>query len=591
MEFQKKIEEIRRIMKRVGINAYFVTVSDEHSSEYIPANYKIINYIIGFDGSFGELLITRDKVIFWTDSRYDAQIREKLSKESIQIITLGLTDSKDAKTWISDNMEEGSVVGFNGKTISALKGEGFENSLTSKKIKVKRNLDIVDEFWKTRPKNKIVPAYILEERYSGKSCGEKLSEIRKKMKEENCNCLVTQSLAEIAWLLNIRGGDIKNNPFIISNCIVGERDVSFYVELEKISPEIKNIFKEENIIVREYSEFYSDVIKLEKDSRILIDKEKINYGLLKSIDRFSFVDKSSVISEAMSIKNSVEIENLKKAHIKDGVAVSKFIYWINNRIGEEKITESEAAKKIDELRKEQENFIEPSFDTISAYMENAAMPHYSYKDNKEVLIKNKGLYLVDSGGQYLEGTTDVTRTIVLGEVSDEIKRDYTLVLKGLIKLSNAKFLHGATGAHLDYCARGDMWQYGINYNHGTGHGIGYLSGVHEGPYGISMKNLKNPLIPGILLSNEPGIYRLGSHGIRLENNIVVKDYIENEYGKFYQFETLTLVPLDVKGIKKEMLKEEEIEWINNYNRNVLKNISPFLSQEEKKWIVEEFKNI
>lgn len=584
------IKKIRSLMNEMGIDGYLIKNSDYHNSEYIGDFYKVIKYIIGFGGSMGEFLITDKNLVFWTDSRYDAQIKEKLHGEDIEIITLGKEGCLNKEEWIKKNVKPNGVIAFDGRTYNSLEGEKLEDTLLSKGYRLKYDLDIVSEFWEKRPDVIGEKAFLLGVEFAGKDVEAKLKEIREVMKGERCETLIVQSLSEIAWILNIRGKDIKNNPFITGNLIIEMDKVFLYVDSKKISKEIRKFFISHNIFIEEYDEFYDAIKEINKEQQILIDSNKINFKLKKYLlenKNITLKNKENVISLFTSIKNSVEIENIKKSYLKDGVALVKFIYWLKNEIKNRKISEQEAADKMDSLRGEQENFFEPSFDTISAYMANAAMPHYSYKDSEETFLEEKGIYLVDSGGQYLEGTTDVTRMIVLGELDEEIKKDYTLVLKGMIALSKAKFLHGTTGTHLDYLSRSEMWRYGINFNHGTGHGIGYFSGVHEGPYGISPRFNSYPLIPGVVITNEPGIYIEGSHGIRIENTLLVKKYLENSFGKFYEFENLTITPIDIRGINFSLLTEEEKSWLKNYHTWVYEKLSPFLNEEIKGWLKEE----
>lgn len=581
------ILKIREIMKREGIDGYILKNSDYHNSEYISERYRVIEKIIGFTGSFGELLITKSNIVFWTDSRYDLQIKEKLKNEDVEIITTGKEGSLRKEEWIEKILEKGAVIAFDGRTYTSLEGEKTQKELSENGYITKYNLDIVDEFWEKRPNDTKEQAFELDIKYAGKSREEKLKDILAKIKEIKGDYLVVQSLGEIAWILNIRGRDIKNNPFVTGNLIISQKGTTFYTDKDKISNELQNVLLKANVRLEKYENFYSVIGNIESESVVVVDNGKINYKLKMSIAKnknITLKNSENMISLMMSCKNKVEISNMKKAYLKDGIAVTKFIYWIKNEVKTRKVSEEEVATKMDSIRKNDLNFIEPSFDTISAYEENAAMPHYSYKSSEKKYLDKKGIYLFDTGGQYLDGTTDITRTISLGETKESVKKDYTLVLKGMIGVSQCKILDGTTGTHIDFMAREHMWKYGINFNHGTGHGIGYLGGVHEGPYGISPRFNSYKLIPGVIITNEPGIYRDGLYGIRIENTLLVKEYMNTEFGKFYEFETLTVAPIDVELLEKEMLTKDELEWLKKYNETVFVKLKDYLEKDEVKWL-------
>ena len=582
--FAKKIEKIRKIMRENGVDAYYVTSSDFHESEYIGSYFKVREYITGFQGSFGNLLINKDKVVLWTDSRYDTQAKKILSGTEVEVITINKPDTIDLKEWVKNNAEQCKVFAFDGRTVSAKLGLELKEFFSKIGVKINESLNIVDEFWEERPEMSKEKAYILDIGKSGKTVEDKIKEVVEILKKDEIDYNLVTSLDDIAWLLNIRGRDVKNTPVVLSNLIIGQFETSLYIDKNKIIGEVEKKLKESKIIIKEYDEFYNDVKKIEKNKKILVDVNKINTMLYSLISEHKIVDRLNPSTTLKAVKNSVEIKNIKSTHIKDGVAVTKFLYWLKSNIGKIEIDEITAKNKMDSLRAEQEGYIEPSFETISAYMSNAAMPHYSATEKDFSKLEEKGVYLIDSGGQYFGGTTDITRTIAVGEVSEEIKRDYTLVLKGMLNLSMAKFLHGTTGSNLDFCARSAMWEYGINYAHGTGHGIGYILGVHEGPHGIRVTHNPHPLIPGMIVTNEPGIYVVNSHGIRIENELLVTPYLKNNYGDFYQFETITYAPIDLEPVIIEMLTEKEKEFLNLYHRSVYNKLSNFLAEEEKHWL-------
>lgn len=586
MGIMEKLKKVREAMREVGIDAYYVTASDYHQSEYIGDFFKIRQYITGFTGSFGNFAITMDSAALWTDGRYEVQANEQLKETGIIPFVLGKKETPDFKKWIAENVKAGAIVGFDGRCISSKVGIELKNYFETKGLRVADEIDIADKFWKERPRLACTPAFILPEGYTGKSYKEKIAEVREKIKNEGATKNILITLDDIAWLYNLRGRDIKNTPVSLAYAIVGNNESILYIEKSKIQGEVQFTLEKDGVEIREYEKIYQDIREYGEEERILIDSTKMNFAIFNRIVHCNILDVQLPTTLLKGVKNDIEIENTKYAHIKDGVAVTKFTYWLKKNIVHHEISELEAARKIEELRAEQDGYIEPSFNTISAYMSNAAMPHYSATPEKFSVIKKKGLYLVDSGGQYFDGTTDITRTIAVGELSAELKRDYTLVLKGMLNLSMAKFLNGTTGTNLDILARSAMWKEGINFNHGTGHGIGHVLGVHEGPHGIRMAYNPFPLIPGMIVTNEPAIYIPGAHGIRIENELLVTDYMETVFGKFYQFETLTFVPIDLDAIEVSMLSNEEREYLNSYHREVFKKISPYLGEDESMWLKE-----
>ncbi|MGL6119233.1 MAG: aminopeptidase P family N-terminal domain-containing protein, partial [Fusobacteriaceae bacterium] len=432
----EKLKKVREVMKENGVDAYFITTSDYHQSEYIGEHFKVREFISGFDGSFGNLVITENGAALWTDGRYEVQIEEQLKMTEIEAFVVGKKDVPEIKEWIMKNISGEKVLGFDGKTVSAKMGEEFKTFFTPLGIKLKEDLDVVDKFWDGREKMLAEKAFFLEEKYAGKSFQDKLIEIKEFLKEKKCEKMILGTLDDIAWLFNIRGRDVKNTPVTLAYAIVEKEKSTLYIVANKLSNSMKEIFKNSGVEIKSYNAIYSDLKKDKKNTKFLINSNKLNFSLYNLIREKEILDIELPTTLFKSIKNSVEIENTKNAHIKDGVAVTKFIYWLKTSLEKGvKITELDATQKINSLRAEQENFIEPSFNTISAYMSNAAMPHYSATEASDALIEKKGLYLVDSGGQYLDGTTDITRTIVVGDLDKKLKRDFTLVLKGMLALS------------------------------------------------------------------------------------------------------------------------------------------------------------
>lgn len=586
MKTREKLERVRAMMEKEGVDAYYITASDFHQSEYIGDFFKVRQYISGFTGSFGNMVITKDSAALWTDGRYDVQAVEELKDSTITPYVIGKEGTPDLKNWISENIGEGGVVGFDGRTISSKAGREMKNFFEKRGLRIKENLDIVDGFWNMRPAMAKTPAFLLPLGYVGMTYEEKISAVREMMKKEGAEYNILITLDDIAWLYNLRGRDIKNTPVTMAYSIISQEKTILYIEKSKILGKVEEYLNKNHVEIRGYDDIYEDIKSFEKEDKILIDGNKMNFAIYNKISHVNLIDTQLPTTLLKAVKNDIEIENTKKAHIKDGVAVTKFIYWLKKNIGKIEINELDAARKVEELRAEQENYIEPSFNTISAYMSNAAMPHYSATATKYSVLKNRGLYLVDSGGQYLDGTTDITRTIALGELTDELKRDNTLVLKGMLSLSMVKFIAGTTGTNLDILSRKALWEQGLNFNHGTGHGIGHVLGVHEGPHGIRQAHNPIPLEPGMIVTNEPGLYIPGAHGIRIENEILVTEYMETVFGKFYQFQPLTFVPIDLDAVEVNLLSQEEREYLNNYHGEVYEKISPFLNEDEKIWLKE-----
>ncbi|MGL4392959.1 MAG: aminopeptidase P family protein [Fusobacteriaceae bacterium] len=577
------LKKIREIMNENKIDAYYINSSDYHQSEYIGDYFRVREFISGFTGSNGDLIITKNQAGLWTDGRYAVQARKQLENSEINVFVLDEKNYVEKKDWLKDNLSEGYVLGFDGKVVSAKFGQEIKKNLSEKKILINENINFIDKVWKGRPSLPKEKVFLLDEKYSGKSAEQKLADVKSCMKKEKIDYILIASLDDIAWLLNIRGHDIKYTPVALSYMLISIEKVYLYIDDEKLSKEIINIL-EKNVEIKKYEAIYEEAKNISSNKNVWVDLKKINFSLYRRIESTKIKDSILPTSLMKAIKDNIEIENTKKAHIKDGVAVTKFIHWLKNNIGKIEINEISAAKKIEEFRGKSDSYIEPSFTTISAYMGNAAMPHYSAKDENFSRLEKKGLYLVDSGGQYFEGTTDVTRTIALGKISDEIKRDFTLVLKGMLAVANVKFLEGTVGLSLDILARKAMWEYGINYNHGTGHGIGHVLGVHEGPHSIASKFNSHSLKEGMIVTDEPGIYVDGSHGIRTEIELLVKEYKTTSYGKFLQFEILTFVPIDLDLIDFSFLTSEEKLFLNDYHREVFEKISPFLEKEEVQWL-------
>lgn len=588
----ERISSLRKVMKEKAIDMYFIPTSDYHDSEYVNAFFRGRAWLSGFTGSAGLMVVTQDKAVVWSDGRYFIQAEKQLSNTCIDFYRMGEKDYPSTFEFIRDEIKENDVLGFDGKVVSTIFGENLERALTKKHAKIKYDEDLLSSIWHDRPALPTDEIYELELKYAGKSLADKVYDVRDYMKQVEANKFVLTSLDDIAWLLNVRGNDVNNNPVVLSYVMISDNDLYFYVDSSKINESVKTYLENNHVIVKAYDDIYEDVKAFTSDDIVLIDKERTNYAIVKSInDEVKVINKSNPTTLMKAIKNNTEIENLRNAHIKDGVAVTKFMYWLKNNIGKIDMDEISVDKHLTSLRAEQEHFLDESFGTIAAYNANAAMMHYSATEEDKAVLKPEGMLLVDSGGQYLEGTTDITRTFALGPVDEKWKRDFTLTLKGMIQLSKARFLEGCTGINLDILARQPLWDIHIDYKCGTGHGVGYLLNVHEGPHGIRWKQAFNrkedtPLQAGMVVTNEPGVYIEGSHGIRCENELIVKKDIENEYGQFMDFETITFVPFDLDLIDTNYLDEVSKDWLNAYHKEVYEKISPALNEEEKTWLKE-----
>ncbi|KLE17538.1 peptidase M24 [Clostridium sp. C8] len=578
-------------MKKNNINYYIIPSSDSHQSEYVADYFKGREFISGFTGSAGTLLIGHQDAYLWTDGRYFIQAEKELRGTGISLMKMRTSGYPTIEEWIKQNIKEEETLGFDGKLFSVNQYKGFLHIANENKFRLNMNNDLLEEFWATRselPKSKI---FIHEEVYSGKSALEKLSEVRYHMKEKKAANYIISSLDDIAWLCNIRGNDIKFNPVALAYVIVTEKDTNLYINNNKIDNETRIKLNSQGINIYEYDEI-EEHVKLINEATI-IDASKLNAKIYSLLSKdIEIIDEINITTRLKAVKNDIEISNIEKSQIRDGVAMVRFIKWLKESIKKEKITEISASKKLTELRAMGENYKGDSFNTIAGYKDHAAMMHYSATEATDYELKAEGMFLVDSGAQYLDGTTDITRTFVLGKLTSEEKRDFTLVLKGHIALATAKFLKGTTGMNLDILARRPLWNYRIDYKCGTGHGVGYFLNVHEGPQGIRPEGNTTALEKGMIITNEPGVYKEGKHGIRIENTLlVVEDMKSEEFGEFYKFNTISYCPIDLNGVDIYMLTNEEKEWLNNYHKTVFEKLSPYLSEEEVKFLEGETREI
>ena len=584
MEINKRIKEARKVMGKYKVDAYIVTSSDYHQSEYIDDYFKGREYLSGFTGSAGVLVIFKDEACLWTDGRYYIQAEKQLKGSEIKLFKQGNLGVPTYKEYIVSKLAENSKIGIDAKILLS---SDINEILSKKKYKI-IDFDLLAEVWDKRkalPNEKI---FILEDKYTGKAYKEKIKEIRKVLKEKGVDYNIISSLDDIAWIYNFRGDDVQHNPVALSFTVISEKKASLYINKNKLNEEAKKYFKDNKVEVKEYFEFFEDIKKLK--GNILVDFNKISYAIYEAISKNTVINSMNPSTYLKAHKNKIEIANTKDIHIQDGVAMVKFMYWLKNNYKKENITEFSAEEKINSLREKIEGYIDLSFSTISAFGKNAAMMHYSAPEKKSAKIED-GVYLLDSGGTYLKGTTDITRTFFLGKVGKQEKIDNTLVLKGMLALSRAKFLFGATGTNLDILARQFLWNVGIDYKCGTGHGVGHILNVHEGPHGIRFQYNPQRLEVGMIVTNEPGAYIEGSHGIRIENELLVKEFCETEHGKFLEFETITYAPIDLDGIVKTLLTKEEKQQLNEYHSEVYEKLSPYLNKKEKEFLKEYTKSI
>lgn len=584
MEINKRIEEARKVMEKYKVDAYIITSSDYHQSEYIDDYFKGREYLSGFTGSAGVLVIFKDEACLWTDGRYHIQAENQLKGSEIKLFKQGNLGVSTYKEYIVSKLAENSKIGIDAKILLS---SDINEILSKKKYKI-IDFDLLTEVWdkrKSLPNEKI---FILEDKYTGKSYKEKVKEIRKVLKEKGADYNIISSLDDIAWIYNFRGDDVQHNPVALSFTVISEKKASLYINKNKLNEEAKKYFKDNKVEVKGYFQFFEDIKKLK--GNILVDFNKISYAIYEAITKNNLINSMNPSTYLKAHKNEIEIANTKDIHIQDGVAMVKFMYWLKNNYKKENITEFSAEEKINSLREKIEGYIDLSFSTISAFGKNAAMMHYSAPEKKSAKIED-GVYLLDSGGTYLKGTTDITRTFFLGKVGKQEKIDNTLVLKGMLALSRAKFLFGATGTNLDILARQFLWNVGIDYKCGTGHGVGHILNVHEGPHGIRFQYNPQRLEIGMIVTNEPGAYIEGSHGIRIENELLVKEFCETEHGKFLEFETITYAPIDLDGIVKTLLTKEEKQQLNEYHSEVYEKLSPYLNKKEKEFLKEYTKSI
>jgi len=588
MNVTERVQRLRSLMAEKGIDAYVVPTADFHQSEYVGEHFKARKFITGFSGSYGTAVITKDDGGLWTDGRYFFQAENQLSGSGIRLMKMFVGDTPSITEYLQANIPEGGAVGFDGRVLSMGEGQEYEEALSAKNIRIHYSDDLIDAIWEDRPSLSKKPAFFLEEKYSGESSASKLARVRKAMAEKGADSHIIASLDDVCWLLNIRGDDVDFFPLLLSYAVVTMDKAELYVDSSKLDGRIREELSKNNVSVHPYNDIYEDIKSLSPDSTTMIDPMKMNYALYKNIP-CKIVEAANPTILMKAMKNDVELENVKEAHIKDGIAITKFMYWIKNRYDKEPITELSSAAKLTELRSAQEGYISDSFEPLCAFADHAAMMHYSPSEETDVQLKSGAFFLNDTGGGYYEGSTDITRTFVLGSVDQQMKKYFTAVVRAMMRLSRARFLYGCYGYNLDVLARGPIWDLDLDYQCGTGHGVGYLGNIHEAPTGfrwyvVPSKNEHHQLEEGMVITDEPGIYEDGQFGIRIENEFIVRKGTKNKYGQFMYFETVTFAPIDLDGIDPEEMSRDEREWLNNYHKDVYEKIGPHLTDEEREWL-------
>ena len=588
MTVAERLSALRKCMQDKHIDIYIVPTADFHQSEYVGEHFKARAYITGFTGSAGTAVITLHDAKLWTDGRYFLQAAKQLEGTGVTLMKMFEPGVPTIEEYLEAELKSGQTLSFDGRVVSVGEGDAYASIAKKNGAKIDYQEDLIDAIWTDRPPLSDKPVWFLEEKYSGESSKSKLSRIRKEMEDAGCDTHIVSTLDDICWTLNIRGNDIDFFPLVLSYAIIRNDSFELYIDERKLDDKLKSILEKVGVTLHPYNAIYEDVKKLPENATVLIDKAKLNYAIFNNIPAsVSIVNKRNPEILMKALKNPVEVENIKKAEIKDSIAHVRFMKWLKENLGKIRITEMSASEKLDEFRAEMGNFIRDSFEPISSYGPHSAIVHYSSSPETDVELKAGSLYLSDTGAGFYEGSTDITRTYALGEVPEKMKEDFTIVAISNLQLASAKFLQGSTGLTLDILARKPFWDRGLNYNHGTGHGVGYLLNIHEGPAGFRYKyraGETEEIQEGMVITDEPGLYIEGSHGIRLENELLARKGVQNEYGQFLYFETITLIPFDLDAINPAILDEENKKLLNEYHKRVYEEIAPHLNEEEKAFL-------
>lgn len=578
-----KLVALRAAMKAQNIDAWIIPSSDPHESEYAADHWNGRIWLSGFTGSAGTVVVLQDKAALWTDGRYFFQAEQELDGSGIELMREGQPGVPSTSQWLKDSLAEGQVVGFDGQVMTLSKTRAFEKAFSGK-LSLKTDLDLLNDVWADRPAMPTNSVFLHSDEMAGKSREEKLAEVRQKMQDAGADNLLVTMLDDIAWLFNLRGSDVECNPVFLAYSLVTQDNVQLFVDDSRIEADALKALSDSSIELKPYASI-ADALSNLKTSSLLIDPVSTCQWLVDAIPADTqTIEASCPVKHLKAVKNAVEIKRMSDCHRRDGVALVRFMHWLEKNIPSGAVTEVNLDEKLEACRADAPEFKGPSFPTIAGYAGNGAIIHYRADEKSCKTVEPKGLLLVDSGGQYPDGTTDITRTFACGEMTEEEKRDYTIVLKCHINLARARFLRGTRGLQLDILARQPAWAEGQNYNHGTGHGVGYFLNVHEGPHSVSPRWLDEPLKPGMLITNEPGMYRNNKHGVRIENIMLVEEDIKTDFGEFYKLTDLTLAPIDTRPLLKEMLSAEDVEWLNSYHEKVREELSPLLEEDDRQWL-------
>jgi Xaa-Pro aminopeptidase len=585
MDINQRIAALREVMQREHLSAFIFPSTDPHQGEYVPDHWKGREYVSGFNGSAGTFVVTMSSAALWTDSRYFLAAEEQLKGTEILLMKLKIEGTPTIAEWIGQECGAGAEVGVDGMVNSASAVKMLIADLRRQGgITLRTNLDPLAVIWKNRPPIPENPVEVYPLTYAGEAAHEKIARIRQALRRQHADGMLMSALDDIAWTLNLRGSDVHCNPVFVSYLLISSKCVTLYINKVKLSPDVMTYLKAEGVEVAPYEDVKNG-LKDYFEYNILLDPEEVNYTLYKAVTR-EIVEEESPVKRMKTIKNPIEIAGFKSAMLKDGIAMVKFLRWLKPAVESGGQSEMSVDEKLTSLRAERPLYRDISFDTIAGYQTHGAIVHYEATPETDMALKPEGFLLLDSGAQYLDGTTDITRTIALGPLTEEQKKIYTLVLKGHIQVELCKFPSGTSGTQIDILAREAMWREGLNYLHGTGHGVGTYLNVHEGPHQIRMEYKAAPFVEGMTVTDEPGIYLAGRFGVRIENTLLITPYKETEFGKFLQFESLTLCPIDKSPVIKEMLLQEEIEWLNSYHQRVFDTLSPHLDAEDTEWLRE-----
>ena len=583
----EKLSALRAVMASHQVDAWIIPSSDPHESEYAAEYWYGRAWLSGFSGSAGTVVVLKDKAALWTDGRYFLQASQELENSGIYLMKDGMPNVPSLPEWLASELSAESVIGFDGKVMSHSLTQKILDAVTDKQMSLKIDKDLLNDIWVDRPAMPASPVFLHDDAFAGKTREEKLAEVRKKMQDQNASHLLITTLDDIAWLLNLRAADVECNPVFLSYVLVSDSQTTLFIEGSRIEADALAALKDSGIELQPYDAIGEAIESLGSHTRLLMDPASTNQWLVSALpDTIKVIKGTSPTTHLKAIKNDVEIKRSRDCHRRDGAAVVRFMRWLDDNTPSGQITEITLDRKLEAFRAEADEFKGPSFPTIAGYAASGAIIHYRADEDSCKTVEPKGLLLVDSGAQYPDGTTDITRTFACGPVTEEEKKDYTLVLKGHINLSKARFLKGTRGIQLDILARHPMWDEGQNYNHGTGHGVGCFMNVHEGPHSVSTKWIDEPLRPGMLLTNEPGMYRNGKHGVRIENIMLVVEDITTEFGEFYKLLPLTLAPIDTRPVIKDMLTTAELNWLNDYHAIVREELSPLLEGDDLNWLIQ-----